>query len=135
MRRPPGPIGAGRRRPPRAGRPRRPEPARVHHSDGDFSCAAPDLTRGGRRRYQPSGARLHGRRGHPEGVRRPAGAWGTVGTAATWDLGTPAQLREEIRERIRTLGRAGLLVSPAYDLDFVPRENIEAFVQAAREFG
>ena len=61
--------------------------------------------------------------------------WGTVGTALTWDHGTPDQLREEVRIRSETLGPSGLLLSPAYDLDFTPYENVTAFVEAVHEFG
>ena len=61
--------------------------------------------------------------------------WGTVGTATLWDHGTPDQIRDEVRERIRTLGPAGLLMAPAYDVDFAPFENIVAFCEAVDEFG
>ena len=37
--------------------------------------------------------------------------------------------------RIETLGPQGLLLSPAYDLDYTPFENISAFVDAVKEFG
>jgi hypothetical protein len=40
-----------------------------------------------------------------------------------------------VRQRIERLGPAGLLLAPAYDIDFTPRENIVAFVDAAREYG
>jgi hypothetical protein len=40
-----------------------------------------------------------------------------------------------VRSRIETLGPAGLLLSPAYDLDYAPIENIIAFVKAVKEFG
>lgn len=62
--------------------------------------------------------------------------WGTVGSANTWDFGAlEPQIRSEVRQRIATLGPAGLLLAPAYDIDFTPLENIVAFVEAVREFG
>ncbi len=61
--------------------------------------------------------------------------WGTVGSANTWDFGSPDQIRAEVRHRIATLGPAGLLLAPAYDIDFTPLENIVAFVEAVNEFG
>ena len=61
--------------------------------------------------------------------------WGTVGSANTWDFGAPEQIRSEVRHRIATLGPAGLLLAPAYDIDFTPLENVAAFVEAVREFG
>jgi hypothetical protein len=72
-------------------------------------------------------------------IRRAFGArpalWGTIGTAWAWDRGTPAQIRKEVRTRIESLGRGSLLLCPAYDLDFTPKENVAAFVEAVREFG
>ena len=53
----------------------------------------------------------------------------TRGTSA------PDQIRAEVRHRIETLGPAGLLLAPAYDIDFTPPDNIKAFVEAVREFG
>lgn len=65
---------------------------------------------------------------------RPA-FWGTVGDAALWHHGSPQQVKEEVRPRKATLGPAGLLPAPAYGLDYAPRENVEAFVEAALESG
>jgi uroporphyrinogen decarboxylase len=61
--------------------------------------------------------------------------WGTVGTARLWDWGTPDQIRAEVRRRIRQLGPEGLLLAPAYDIDYAPFDNIVAFVEAVEEFG
>ena len=49
--------------------------------------------------------------------------------------GTPAQIRAEVKHRIETLGPAGLLLAPAYDLDYAPFENVVAFVEAVRDYG
>jgi hypothetical protein len=40
-----------------------------------------------------------------------------------------------VQHRIKTLGTGGLLLAPAYDIDFAPFENIVAFVEAVEEFG
>jgi hypothetical protein len=61
--------------------------------------------------------------------------WGTVGSARLWDLGTPDQIRTEVRRCIQTLGPQGLLLAPAYDIDFAPFENIVAFVESVEAFG
>ena len=61
--------------------------------------------------------------------------WGTVGTARMWDRGTPDQIRAEVQHRIKTLGPAGLLLAPAYDIDYSPFDNIVAFAEAVEEFG
>ena len=61
--------------------------------------------------------------------------WGTVGNSRQWDWGTADQIRAEVRHRIETLGPEGLLLSPAYDIDFAPFDNIAAFVEAVEEYG
>ena len=106
-----------------------------YHSDGDFARLLPELMEVGVNVVNPvspdcmDAAEIRHRFGDRLAL------WGTVGTAVAWDLGTPGQLREEVRVRVATLGRSGLLLSPAYDLDFAPQENISAFVQAVRDFG
>jgi len=42
-------------------------------------------------------------------------------------------VKAEVARRIDTLGTAGLLLAPSYDLDYAPRENVEAFVEAVLE--
>jgi uroporphyrinogen decarboxylase len=110
-------------------------PAVLYHCDGDFSQLLGDLLEIGVDAVNPvapdcmDAAVVRSTFG-----KRPA-LWGTIGTAWAWDQGTPAEMRAEVRARIEHLGRAGLLLCPAYDLDFSPRENVVAFVDAVREFG
>lgn len=101
-----------------------------YHSDGDFTAIVPDLVEIGVNVINPV---------QPDcmdalAIKRAYGdrlaLWGTAGTAALWDLGTPDQVRGEVRLRAETLGPAGLLLCPAYDIDFAPRENILAFAEA-----
>jgi len=63
--------------------------------------------------------------------------WGTVGRQTTFSFATPGEIRAEVAERVATLGRAGLVLCPAYDVDEpdVPWANVEAFLQAAAELG
>jgi uroporphyrinogen decarboxylase len=63
--------------------------------------------------------------------------WGTVGTQATWGFPNAAAIREEVRQRIATVGRGGgLIIGPAYDLEpAIPWDNIESFFRAVDEFG
>jgi Uroporphyrinogen decarboxylase (URO-D) len=107
----------------------------LYHSDGDFTALLPDLVEVGVDAVNPvapdcmDAAVIRASFG-----ARPA-LWGTVGTAWTWDQGSPTAIREEVRSRVHSLGRSGLLLCPAYDLDFTPRENVVAFVEAVRESG
>ena len=63
--------------------------------------------------------------------------WGTVGRQTSFSFGSPEEIRQEVRLRIETLGRAGLVLCPAYDIDEpdIPWENIAAFLEAARRHG
>jgi len=63
--------------------------------------------------------------------------WGTVGHQTTFSYGTPDAIRQEVRQRVDTLGRSGLILSPAYDLGEpdIPWENVAAFLDAARAYG
>ncbi len=93
-----------------------------YHSDGNFTAIVSDLIEIGVNVINPV---------QPDcmdalSIKRTFGdrlaLWGTVGTAALWDLGTPEDVRAEVRLRAETLGPAGLLLCPAYDIDFAPRE-------------
>ena len=112
-----------------------PELLVFYHSDGDFTRLIPDLVEIGVNVVNP----LQPDCMDASVIKREFGdrlaLWGTVGSANTWDFGAPEQIRSEVRHRIATLGPAGLLLAPAYDLDFTPRANVEAFVAAGREFG
>jgi uroporphyrinogen decarboxylase len=63
--------------------------------------------------------------------------WGTVGRQTTFSFATPEEIRQEVKQRIESLGRAGLILCPAYDIDEpdIPWENIAAFLDAVEEFG
>ena len=106
-----------------------------YHSDGDFTALIPDLIDAGVNVINPV---------QPDcmdavAIKRAYGdrlaLWGTVGTADLWAHGSPEAIRREVRLRAETLGPEGLLLAPAYDLDYVPTENIAAFCQAADAFG
>ena len=112
-----------------------PELIVFYHSDGDFTRLVPDLVEIGVDVIHPL---------QPDcmdalAIKREFGdrlaLWGTAGSAWLWDRGTPAQIRQEVRYRIDTLGPSGLLLSPAYDIDFIPSENLVAFFEAIDEYG
>lgn len=103
----------------------------LYHSDGDFTRLIPDLLELGVNAINPI---------QPDcmdaaAIRAEFGPrlalWGTVGTASQWDYGTPARISTEVHHRAATLGPAGLLLAPAYDVDFSPLPNLHAFIQAA----
>lgn len=112
-----------------------PELLIFYHCDGDFTRLIPDLAEIGVNVINPV---------QPDCMNGPAlkqefgdrlAIWGAVGSARLWDWGTPDQIRSEVQRCIQTLGPAGLLLAPAYDIDFAPFENIVAFIEAVDEFG
>lgn len=109
----------------------------LYHSDGAFDAILDDLIEIGFHAINPV------QPDHMDAVRIRArygprlALWGTVGRQTTFSFGSPAEIRDEVRVRIETLGRTGLVLCPAYDIDEpdVPWENIVAFLDAVHEFG
>lgn len=62
---------------------------------------------------------------------------GTIGTQSTMPWGTPADVRARVKEVIEKYGKnGGLIIGPTHVLEpEVPIENIEALVDACREYG
>jgi uroporphyrinogen decarboxylase len=106
-----------------------------YHCDGNFTRLVPDLVDIGVNVINPIQPDCM----EAAAIKRDFGdrlaIWGAVGSAALWDRGTPDQIRTEVRRCVETLGPEGLLLAPAYDIDFAPFENIAAFVAAVEEFG
>ena len=63
--------------------------------------------------------------------------WGGIGVQSVMPHGTPDDVRRAVRDAVETLGDGGgLLLAPAHILDpAVPWENVEAFIDAARNYG
>jgi len=107
------------------------------HSDGNIEPIVPDLIEIGVNVLNP----VQPDAMDPVRLKRLYGDrlafWGTIGTAQRWAWAEPEEIREEVRERIATVGAGGgLIVCPAYDLDPEFRwENLIAMFQAVEEFG
>lgn len=107
------------------------------HSDGNIEAIVPDLIEIGVDILNPvqpdsmDAARLKQQYG------KRLSFFGTVGTPRTWAWADPAEVREEVRERIQSVGKGGgLIISPAYDLEpEFKYENVVAFFEAVEEFG
>jgi len=121
----------------RAARAIRPDLRILYHSDGHIEPILGDLVEIGVNAINPV---------QPEHmdalrIRRRFGPrlalWGTIGRHTTFSFASPNEIRDEVRERILALGRAGLVLCPAYDVDEpdVPWENVDAFLKAAVDFG
>jgi uroporphyrinogen decarboxylase len=119
----------------RAAREASPDILVFYHSDGNFSAIVPELVEIGVNVINPLQPDCMDAAAIKNAFGDQLALWGTVGTAWQWDFGTTADIRAQVKHSIDTLGPAGLLLSPAYDLDFTPFDNIAAFVEAANEFG
>ena len=115
----------------------RPEIRVIYHSDGHIEPILDDLVELGVAAVNPvqpdhmDAARIRRRYGPRLAL------WGTVGRQTTFAFESPDAIRREVRLRVDTLGRAGLVVCPAYDIDEpdIPWANVAAFLEAGRTFG
>ncbi len=109
----------------------------IFHSDGNFAPLIPHLLDIGVSGINP----LQPEHMNAVRLRRQYGPrlafWGGVGWQTTFSFGTPAAIRAEVRERIEALGRAGLILCPAYDIGEpdIPWANVAAFLEAVHEYG
>ncbi len=107
------------------------------HSDGNIEPIIPDLIEIGVNVLNPIQPDVM----DPLRLKRQFGDrlafWGTVGTPQRWAWGTPADIQQEVYERITTVGAGGgLILSPAYDLEPEFRwENVLAFFEAVDKWG
>ena len=115
----------------------KPDLRAIFHSDGCFEPIIPHLIDIGVNGINP----LQAEHMDAQKIRSRFGTrlalWGTVGCQTTFSYATPAAIRAEVKYRIETLGPAGLVLSPTYDLNEpdVPWANIAAFLEAARAYG
>jgi uroporphyrinogen decarboxylase len=109
----------------------------LYHSDGHIEPIVGDLIEIGVNALNP----LQPEHMDAARIRQKYGPrlalWGTVGYQTTFSFGTPQEIESEVRERVATLGRAGLVLCPAYDVDEpdIPWENVAAFLEAVRRYG
>jgi uroporphyrinogen decarboxylase len=63
--------------------------------------------------------------------------WGTLDIQETMPFGTPAEVKAEVRHRIRTVApNGGLILGPLHNIQpDVPLENVLALYQAMKEYG
>jgi uroporphyrinogen decarboxylase len=121
----------------RAARAIKPDLRVVYHSDGYFDPIVGDLLEIDVQAINP----VQPDHMDAERLRSQYGArlalWGTVGRQTTFSFATPDEIGAEVRHRIETLGRSGLILSPAYDIDEpdIPWANVEAFLTAVRRYG
>jgi uroporphyrinogen-III decarboxylase len=102
----------------------------AYHSDGDISPIIPDLIDIGLDVLNP----VQPRSMAPEKLERAYGDrlcfWGTIDEQHTLPFGSPAQVEQEVRTRLRTIGQSGgLIIGPTHHVQLdTPLENFWAMV-------
>ena len=109
----------------------------LYHSEGSIEPILGDLIEIGVTALNPLQPEHMDARGVQQKCGSKLALWGTVGSHTTFSFGTPRQIHDEVKLRVETLGRAGLILCPAYDIDEpdIPRENIAAFLDAVHRYG
>ena len=109
----------------------------LYHSEGSIEPIIDDLIEIGVNALNPLQPEHMDARQVRERYGSRLALWGTVGSQTLFSHGTPQQIENEVRLRVETLGRAGLILCPAYDIDEpdIPRENIAAFLDAVHRYG
>lgn len=111
----------------------------LFHTCGSVAAFLPDLIEAGFAALHP--VQVSARDMHPATLKREYGKeiafWGAVDTHRVLPLGSPADVREEVRRRIGELGPGGgYVLGAVHNIQAeVPPENVLAMVEAAREFG
>jgi uroporphyrinogen decarboxylase len=104
------------------------------HSCGQLTRILPDLIEIGLQIYHP----LQPEAMNVCAVQREFGRditfWGGLGTQSTLPLGTPEDVRREVRERIAQFSGGGYILAPAGAMSpETPVENVVAFIETAQE--
>jgi uroporphyrinogen decarboxylase len=108
------------------------------HSCGTFQEVLPDLIEIGMDVWETAQVHLPGN--EPEVLKREYGKditfYGAVNSQKTLPFGTPEDVRAEVRERIRVLGRGGgyICSSDHTIMPDVPFENVLAMIDEAKKF-
>ncbi len=114
-----------------------PEVIISYHSDGNIEKIIPELIEIGIEVLNP----VQPESMDPAKLKRKYGDklafWGTIGGQTTMPFGTPEEVKKEVRERIKIIGKGGgLLIAPGHMLQpEVPWENILAFFEAVEKYG
>lgn len=103
----------------------------AYHSDGNIYPVIPDLIEIGVDVLNP----VQPQSMDPVRLKKEFGDrlcfWGTVDLQYTLPFGSPQEVRAEVLERLRTVGRGGgLIISPTHNLQLdVPLENFQALTE------
>lgn len=113
-----------------------PELLVFYHSDGNIEPVIPDLIEIGVDILNPVQPECMDIAGLKTMYGHQLSFWGGIGVQTTMPFGTPSEVRAAVRQLIAVAGKGGgLLVAPAHLIERdVPWHNVEAFVEAVREY-
>ena len=121
----------------RTAREAKPDIQIFYHSDGNIEDVIPDLIEIGLDILNPvqpecmDPAKLKAQYG------QQLAFWGCVGRQTSFPFGTPEEMRQTVKQLIKTVGKGGgLFLAPTHVLEpEVPWENIVAFFEAVETYG
>jgi uroporphyrinogen decarboxylase len=108
-----------------------------YHSDGNVMDVVPELVEAGLDILNPLQPECLDIDAIHKGYGDRLSFEGCIGTQTTMPHGTPSEVRARVKEVIEKYGRnGGLMIAPTHVLEpEVPIENIDAMVDACREYG
>jgi uroporphyrinogen decarboxylase len=114
-----------------------PEVLVFYHTDGNVDPVVPDLIEIGVDILNPVQPECMDIAGLKKAYGDRLSFWGGIGIQTTMPFGTPDDVRAAVKQLIHDAGTGGgLLVAPTHLIERdVPWCNVEAFVEAAREYG
>jgi uroporphyrinogen decarboxylase len=109
----------------------------LYDSDGNFAPVIPELIDVGVDVLCPMQPECNDLARLKQEYGRHLAFWGSIGVQSNLPFGTPADVRDEVRERMDTIGRGGgLVIAPSHVVPpEAPWENVLAFFDAVDEFG
>jgi uroporphyrinogen decarboxylase len=109
----------------------------LYDSDGNFDPVIPDLIEIGVDVLCPIQPECNDPAWLKQEYGRHLSFWGSIGVQSTLPFGTPEQVRQQVRQRLETIGKGGwLVIAPSHVIPpETPWENIRAFFEAVEEFG
>jgi uroporphyrinogen decarboxylase len=104
------------------------------HSCGDITAIIPDLIEIGVNMICPLQAEAMDFKFLKKEYGKDLAFWGGVSTQKTLPFGSPEDVRREIREHIKVLGKGGgYILAPSHELQKdIPLENMLAFIDEAQ---
>ena len=106
-----------------------------YHGDGNMERILPDLIEIGVEVLNPVQPECMDPMKMKERYGDSLAFWGCIGTQTTMPFGKPAEVKQTVKEMIKTVCKGGgLFLAPTHVLEpDVPWENVEAFIQAVND--